>query len=217
MWRVAPSPSDSTPGHEAWCRLCHGGPEDRRLLGVISISENIQLGDLVRGKNPLHIVSKSQARVLSKHWGGKLAIKSISGDASVIELSGGNQQKVVIAKSLVQEPKLVIFDEPTRGVDVGAIAEIHQLIGELADAAVAVVVISSYIPEVLAVSDRILVAPAERSWKRSTPPPPTSRRSCTPPRTSEPPESGFTFPRDTSVLVHARALALQIAKMPVLL
>ncbi|HEV2546127.1 MAG TPA: ATP-binding cassette domain-containing protein [Stellaceae bacterium] len=76
----------------------------------------------------------------------------------VVELSGGNQQKVVIAKSLVQEPELIIFDEPTRGVDVGAIAEIHQLINRLADEGKAVVVISSYLPEIMAISDRIFVA-----------------------------------------------------------
>jgi simple sugar transport system ATP-binding protein len=75
----------------------------------------------------------------------------------VVELSGGNQQKVVIAKSLVQKPSLVIFDEPTRGVDVGAIAEIHQLINRLADDGLAVMVISSYLPEILSLSDRILV------------------------------------------------------------
>jgi ABC-type sugar transport system ATPase subunit len=76
----------------------------------------------------------------------------------VIELSGGNQQKLVIAKSLVQEPDVIIFDEPTRGVDVGAISEIHAEINRLADAGKAVVVISSYLPEALALSDRILVA-----------------------------------------------------------
>ena len=76
----------------------------------------------------------------------------------MVELSGGNQQKVVIAKSLVQDPELIIFDEPTRGVDVGAIVEIHELINRLADEGKAVVVISSYLPEILAVSDRILVA-----------------------------------------------------------
>jgi ABC-type multidrug transport system ATPase subunit len=65
---------------------------------------------------------------------------------------------VVIAKSLIQKPELVIFDEPTRGVDVGAIVEIHRFINELADDGIAVVVISSYLPEVLALSDRILVA-----------------------------------------------------------
>ena len=76
----------------------------------------------------------------------------------MIELSGGNQQKVVIAKSLVQEPELIIFDEPTRGVDVGAIAEIHDIIRRLADEGKAVVMISSYLPEVMMLSDRLLVA-----------------------------------------------------------
>ena len=97
-----------------------------------------------------------------------------------IELSGGNQQKVVIAKSLVQEPELIIFDEPTRGVDVGAITEIHQLINRLADEGKAVVVISSYLPEIMARSDRILVAArarSSRSSRRSTRP---RKRSCTP-------------------------------------
>ena len=86
-----------------------------------------------------------------------LKIHSINADARVIELSGGNQQKVVIAKFLVQTPKLIIFDEPTRGVDVGAIAEIHEFINHLADDGMAVVVISSYLPEIMNLSDRILV------------------------------------------------------------
>jgi simple sugar transport system ATP-binding protein len=73
-------------------------------------------------------------------------------------LSGGNQQKVVIAKGLVQKPKVVIFDEPTRGVDVGAIKEIHDFIESLADEGITVIVVSSYLPEVMSISDRILVA-----------------------------------------------------------
>jgi ABC-type dipeptide/oligopeptide/nickel transport system ATPase subunit len=99
-----------------------------------------------------------QARSLAKTWIEALSIRAIDGNARIIELSGGNQQKVVIAKSLVQRPKLVIFDEPTRGVDVGAIVEIHQLINRLADEGFAVAVISSYLPEIMALSDRILVA-----------------------------------------------------------
>jgi simple sugar transport system ATP-binding protein len=74
-----------------------------------------------------------------------------------VELSGGNQQKVVIGKGLIERPRLVILDEPTRGVDVGAIAEIHQIINGLADSGLAVVVISSYLPEIMNLSDRILV------------------------------------------------------------
>ena len=76
----------------------------------------------------------------------------------MIEYSGGNQQKVVIARALVQEPDVIFLDEPTRGVDVGAIPQIHALVRQLASEGKAVVVISSYLPEVLGISDRILVA-----------------------------------------------------------
>ena len=76
----------------------------------------------------------------------------------IIEYSGWNQQKVVVAKSLAQNPSLVIFDEPTRGVDVGAIPQIHASIRALAAQGKAIIVISSYLPEILAISDRILVA-----------------------------------------------------------
>ena len=75
-----------------------------------------------------------------------LKVRAAGNDMKVVELSGGTQQKVVIAKSLVQDPDLIIFDEPTRGVDVGAIVEIHELIQRLADEGKAVVVISSYLP-----------------------------------------------------------------------
>jgi len=134
--------------------------EDRKMDGffeTMSISENIYLGYLAGQRQPL-LVSRKRERELARNWSDKLQIAAINRDARVIELSGGNQQKVVIAKSMVQKPKLVIFDEPTRGVDVGAIEEIHKLIGKLADEGVAVLVISSYLPEVLSVSDRILVA-----------------------------------------------------------
>jgi simple sugar transport system ATP-binding protein len=94
---------------------------------------------------------------LGETWVNSLQVKAVTMTAKVIELSGGNQQKVVIAKSLVQDPELIIFDEPTRGVDVGAIAEIHDIINRLADEGKAVVVISSYLPEVMQLSDRLLV------------------------------------------------------------
>ncbi|TGP55018.1 sugar ABC transporter ATP-binding protein [bacterium M00.F.Ca.ET.159.01.1.1] len=134
--------------------------EDRKFDGffeTMTAGENLQIGELTGESNPVSMVSMSRARELAKQWGERLRLKSISERARMIELSGGNQQKVVIAKSLIQKPKLVIFDEPTRGVDVGAIVEIHQLISDLADQGMAVVVISSYLPEILAVSDRILV------------------------------------------------------------
>src|SRR5690606_37018215 len=95
-------------------------------------------------------------------WTERLNVRAIDGNAKVIELSGGNQQKVVVAKALVQQPKLIIFDEPTRGVDVGAIAEIHAVINDLADSGLAVVVISSYLPEIMNLADRVLVARLSR-------------------------------------------------------
>jgi simple sugar transport system ATP-binding protein len=94
---------------------------------------------------------------LGRKWIDALKVRASGADTTVVALSGGNQQKVVVARSLVQEPRLIIFDEPTRGVDVGAIADIHQIINDLADSGIAVVVISSYLPEILSLSDRILV------------------------------------------------------------
>ncbi|MBX3572279.1 MAG: sugar ABC transporter ATP-binding protein [Mesorhizobium sp.] len=134
--------------------------EDRKVEGffdTMSIAENIHLGALAGGQTKSSTVSMSEMRSVADEWIKALNVKAINADARVIELSGGNQQKVVVAKALVQKPKLVIFDEPTRGVDVGAIAEIHQFINRLADDGIAVMVISSYLPEILQLSDRILV------------------------------------------------------------
>ena len=137
--------------------------EDRKGDGffeTMSVAENIYIG---RDLEPR--VARRRRRACSETRDARRAagrrsstFETLNGDARVIELSGGNQQKVVIAKALVQKPKLIIFDEPTRGVDVGAIAEIHHLIGALADEGLAVVVISSYLPEILSLSDRILVS-----------------------------------------------------------
>ena len=134
--------------------------EERKIEGFFetkSVADNIYLGLLAKLRGQRTLVSKSEAAAVGEHWIKRLNIRAISKDVKAIELSGGNQQKVVIAKSLIQEPELIIFDEPTRGVDVGAITEIHQLINRLADEGKAVVVISSYLPEVMSLSDRILV------------------------------------------------------------
>lgn len=134
--------------------------EDRKLEGFFetkSISENIYMGLLAKLRGKRKIVTKSEANQVGKKWAERLNIRTINTDVKAVELSGGNQQKVVIARSLIQEPELIIFDEPTRGVDVGAIEEIHKTINALAAAGKAVVVISSYLPEVMSLSDRILV------------------------------------------------------------
>ena len=130
--------------------------EDRKGDGffeTMSVAQNIYIGQISSPQSHGIVVSMSETRALAASWTKKLDVKALNSDARVIELSGGNRQKVVIAKALVQKPKLIIFDEPTRGVDVGAIAEIHHLIGALADEGLAVVVISSYLPEVLSLSD----------------------------------------------------------------
>jgi simple sugar transport system ATP-binding protein len=135
--------------------------EDRKVEGffeTMSIAQNIYMGMMAKVGSVTGWVSQAQIQAVGDHWTKLLNVRAISQDVKVIELSGGNQQKVVIAKSLVQDPEVIIFDEPTRGVDVGAIAEIHAEINRLADAGKAVVVISSYLPEVMSLSDRILVA-----------------------------------------------------------
>ena len=146
--------------------------EDRKLEGffeTMSIADNIYASYLAADLNDTMFVRKRDVTALAEEWTGKLNVRAIDNDARVIELSGGNQQKVVIAEALVQKPRLVIFDEPTRGVDVGAIAEIHQLINSLADEGLAVVVISSYLPEIMALSDRILVSRLGRIVEEFTP------------------------------------------------
>jgi simple sugar transport system ATP-binding protein len=135
--------------------------EDRKVEGffeTMSIARNIYLGILAKFPGGRFMLSSREAQEAGSDWVGKLKVRAINTKSKVVELSGGNQQKVVIAKSLVQDPSIIVFDEPTRGVDVGAIVEIHELINQLADEGKAVVVISSYLPEILALSDRILVS-----------------------------------------------------------
>jgi simple sugar transport system ATP-binding protein len=135
--------------------------EDRKVEGFFettSIARNLYVGLLAKFPRGRTLLSRREVNAVGTDWIKRLNVRAIGDAARVVELSGGNQQKVVIAKSLIQEPELIIFDEPTRGVDVGAIVEIHDVINRLADEGKAVVVISSYLPEVMALSDRILVS-----------------------------------------------------------
>lgn len=134
-------------------------PEDRRLCGLIvdfSITSNITLPGLERYA-PAGLVNSSMETTKSVEMCGKLNIKARSPKVRAGNLSGGNQQKVVLAKWLALSPKVLIFDEPTRGIDVGAKAEIYALIRELAHQGVSIIVISSEMEEVLHISDRIAV------------------------------------------------------------
>ena len=133
--------------------------EDRKVTGLNltgSVNDNISMvainKTLVNG-----LYSKAKARKLSAEYIEKLKIKTPSGDQIVNNLSGGNQQKVVISKWLLNDPDIIIMDEPTRGIDVGAKRDIYLLIGSLVQQGKAVIVISSEIPELMGVCDRIAV------------------------------------------------------------
>ena len=103
------------------------------------------------------LVARVEERKVATEMCGKLNIKAPSVEAKVANLSGGNQQKVVLAKWLSLNPKVLIFDEPTRGIDVGAKAEIYQLMRNLAESGVAIMMISSDMEEILGESDRVAV------------------------------------------------------------
>lgn len=134
--------------------------EDRRQLGLVmpmSITANITLPTLSRYLTRLGLLKRNLENATAERFRQRLTIRAPSIKTEVARLSGGNQQKVMLSKWLNTEPKLLILDEPTRGIDVGAKAEVHQMINDLARQGVAVMMISSDLPEVLGMSDRILV------------------------------------------------------------
>jgi len=135
--------------------------EDRKVDGffeTMTVDQNIYLGFLSSPRVRRLFYSAREMKRVADQWIKSLSISALKRSLKIVEYSGGNQQKVVVAKSLAQEPSIVIFDEPTRGVDVSAIPQIHAAIRGLAADNKAVVVISSYLPEILAISDRVLVA-----------------------------------------------------------
>ena len=135
-------------------------PEDRRQQGLVmdeSVPRNIALASLRRLRNRLGLIPGRTERRFGAEWAQRLQVKYGRPTAPVSLLSGGNQQKVVLAKWLARSPALLIVDEPTRGIDIGTKAEVHRLLTSLAGEGVAVLVISSELPEVLTLADRVLV------------------------------------------------------------
>ena len=133
--------------------------EDRRKNGLVlemAIRENITLPALA-SYSQAGLIDRVAERRVAQDIFGKLNIKAPSIEATVANLSGGNQQKVVLAKWLSLNPKVLIFDEPTRGIDVGAKTEIYQLMRRLAQSGVAIIMISSDLEEILGESDRVAV------------------------------------------------------------
>ena len=134
-------------------------PEDRRRHGVVgemSVAANVTLAclrSITRGT----MLDSAREREIAQRYSQRFAIKAASIDSSVDTLSGGNQQKVALARWLATEPKVLILDEPTQGVDVGAKSEIHALIADLSARGLAIILISSELPELLGMCDRIAV------------------------------------------------------------
>ncbi len=134
-------------------------PEDRRKQGLVtdaSVARNV--AGVIRGKLAKGgiLTQRAESRAAGP-WAGRLEVKTAALDMNAATMSGGNQQKVVIAKWLATDPKLLIIDEPTRGIDVGTKSEVHRLLSELAGEGLAIVMISSELPEVLGMADRVLV------------------------------------------------------------
>jgi len=135
-------------------------PEDRKQHGLVlgmTVKENITLAILRRISNMLGAVGAADERDISNNFIKALSISTPGMDQTVRNLSGGNQQKVVLAKWLAARPKLLIMDEPTRGIDVGAKAEVHALMSRLAQDGIGILMISSEMPEIMGMSDRVFV------------------------------------------------------------
>ena len=134
-------------------------PEDRKEQGVIlhnTVQFNTSLSAIVRVARAGFISGRRNA-ALAEHYRQELRIKVPSVRQMVVNLSGGNQQKVALAKALAADPDIIIFDEPTKGIDVGAKQEIYQLINALVGQGKAVLMVSSDMEEILGMSDRIIV------------------------------------------------------------
>jgi len=122
----------------------------------MQLVENISMA-VLKGISKRSFLNRPAERELAEENIKKFSIRASGIEQVAGKLSGGNQQKVVLSKWLATEPRILIMDEPTRGIDVGAKAEIHRLMGELARAGMAIIMISSELPEIMGMSDRILV------------------------------------------------------------
>ena len=134
-------------------------PEDRKQHGVVpemAVAENVSLANLP-AVAPGGLIDRTRERQQAERYVDRLRIKTASVSSEVESLSGGNQQKVALARWLATSPKVLILDEPTQGVDVGSKSEIHALMQELAERGLAVLMISSELPEILGMSDRVAV------------------------------------------------------------
>lgn len=135
-------------------------PEDRKLQGImsnLSVSGNINISILDKNSNRFGVIDEKKEREAAKTGIQNFKIKTPSPDKKIVELSGGNQQKCIVARWIATNPKVLILDEPTKGIDVGAKSEFYNMICEFAKQGLGVILISSELPEVIGLSDRIIV------------------------------------------------------------
>jgi rhamnose transport system ATP-binding protein len=148
--------------HSPWHAMGYGiayVPEDRHQNGLImnfSVAANLTLA-ILHQVSRLGLVDPRRERKIADEYSSQLSVRSAGLEQLVNALSGGNQQKVVLGKWLATNPSVLILDEPTRGIDVGAKAEVHHIISDLTARGLAIILISSELPEVLAMSDRVIV------------------------------------------------------------
>ena len=135
-------------------------PEDRKTQGILSnlgVGENITIGSLSRNSSALGIVNRTKEKEMERRGIEHFKIKTPNAEKKIVELSGGNQQKAIVARWMETNPKVIILDEPTKGIDIGAKSEFYHMICEFAKQGLGVILISSELPEVIGLSDRIIV------------------------------------------------------------
>ena len=140
-------------------------PEDRKLQGILgnlSVSNNITISMLDENSNRLQFISREKEEQMATEGIRNFRVKTSSPDKKIVELSGGNQQKCIVARWISTNPKVLILDEPTKGIDVGAKSEFYQMICTFAKQGLGVILISSELPEVIGLSDRIMVMKAKK-------------------------------------------------------
>ena len=140
-------------------------PEDRKLQGILgnlSVSNNITISMLDENSNAMQFLSREKEERMALEGIQDFKVKTSSPDKKIVELSGGNQQKCIVARWISTSPKVLILDEPTKGIDVGAKSEFYQMICAFAKQGLGVILISSELPEVIGLSDRIMVMKAKK-------------------------------------------------------
>ena len=140
-------------------------PEDRKTQGILAnldVSKNITISMLDRNSNAIGVLDTKKEEKIVEDGIRSFSIKTPNAEKKIVELSGGNQQKCIVARWMATQPKVLILDEPTKGIDVGAKSEFYHMICQFAKQGLGVILISSELPEIIGLSDRILVMSNQR-------------------------------------------------------